>query len=515
MKKLIVLIAIILMSTLIWADPKPPRNPWPPTDTIKIPMTLTEDLTIGNGAAGVDYTITIDGETSDGLLTYDEDNAMWIFSATPEGTTAVNATIVGEMGTMTDAYINDVHHSAVAGFSNNSESNSLVAGQFIAERTDSGTATSSFNSGVMGEYSHKTGTLNATLGVPPAGVRGLYAQDGGSLSGGVIIGAAVTGKAQIKSAGTLATGAALYAEPCLETTGSITTCIGIYIAESTVGTNNYGIWLNGAGDGTAGDSGAAIAFGSTKQALIFYNAVNGFVLTGGAGSTNDFTLQTAGGTADLIKNPTGTTDLVIGNDTAFSSQADVFLEGRLTNARANGPVNGVTCADSADGNPGELTITPLNSYIELTNNDAHGCLITLSETKAIAGQFIEIWNVSANSASIVDEQAITLTGNVHDGGDDSAFLSDASAAFETDCGGANKCIGLTVTNTTKGESCVVTADTETTLVCTLSGSADWDDGNTATLTADQQVAGAGTITIAQWQRAILRYSSGGSWMVTQ
>jgi hypothetical protein len=32
-----------------------------------------------------------------------------------------------------------------------------------------------------------------------------------------------------------------------------------------------------------------------------------------------------------------------------------------------------TCADSADGNPGALTITPTTSYVEITNSDIHGC----------------------------------------------------------------------------------------------------------------------------------------------
>lgn len=35
---------------------------------------LDEDLTIGAGAAGVDYTLTFNGETNDGIATYDEDN---------------------------------------------------------------------------------------------------------------------------------------------------------------------------------------------------------------------------------------------------------------------------------------------------------------------------------------------------------------------------------------------------------------------------------------------------------
>jgi hypothetical protein len=41
-------------------------------------------ITIGSGAADVDYTITVDGETNDGVLTYDEDNDKWVFSEAVE-----------------------------------------------------------------------------------------------------------------------------------------------------------------------------------------------------------------------------------------------------------------------------------------------------------------------------------------------------------------------------------------------------------------------------------------------
>jgi hypothetical protein len=39
--------------------------------------TIDGGLTIGTGAAGVDYTLTFDGENSDGVLTWDEDNSRW------------------------------------------------------------------------------------------------------------------------------------------------------------------------------------------------------------------------------------------------------------------------------------------------------------------------------------------------------------------------------------------------------------------------------------------------------
>ncbi len=44
-------------------------------------LQLYNDLMIGNGAAGVDYTLTFNGETNDGVLLWDEDNALFNFDS--------------------------------------------------------------------------------------------------------------------------------------------------------------------------------------------------------------------------------------------------------------------------------------------------------------------------------------------------------------------------------------------------------------------------------------------------
>jgi hypothetical protein len=41
---------------------------------------LGGNVTVGIGAAGVDYTLTFDGEDNDGIITWDEDNASWLFT---------------------------------------------------------------------------------------------------------------------------------------------------------------------------------------------------------------------------------------------------------------------------------------------------------------------------------------------------------------------------------------------------------------------------------------------------
>lgn len=54
-------------------------------DTITAPsgvahIRISTHIVMGLGAAGVDYTLTIDGESSDGVRTYDEDNSVWNFT---------------------------------------------------------------------------------------------------------------------------------------------------------------------------------------------------------------------------------------------------------------------------------------------------------------------------------------------------------------------------------------------------------------------------------------------------
>jgi hypothetical protein len=63
----------------------------------------------------------------------------------------------------------------------------------------------------------------------------------------------------------------------------------------------------------------------------------------------------------------------------------------------------------------------------------------------------------------------------HDGGDNESFLTDSSAGFLS----SRIVVGTDIVkNTTKSEQADITATTATTITGTLSGGADWDDGNT-------------------------------------
>ena len=68
---------------------------------------LDESMTVGVGAAGVDYTISVNGETNDGTITFDEDNDIWVFTdaVTAGGLLTASAGITSVVGTNT---INDI-----------------------------------------------------------------------------------------------------------------------------------------------------------------------------------------------------------------------------------------------------------------------------------------------------------------------------------------------------------------------------------------------------------------------
>ncbi|MHA2065288.1 MAG: DUF2341 domain-containing protein, partial [Candidatus Thorarchaeota archaeon] len=66
----------------------------------------------------------------------------------------------------------------------------------------------------------------------------------------------------------------------------------------------------------------------------------------------------------------------------------------------------------------------------------------------------------------------TIVTGTHDGGDNQSILTDSGASWTDD-----EWIGYTVYNTTKSESATITDNDSTTITGTLSGSADWDDGN--------------------------------------
>lgn len=55
-----------------------------------------------------------------------------------------------------------------------------------------------------------------------------------------------------------------------------------------------------------------------------------------------------------------------------------------------------TCADSGDANPGALTLYALHDFVRITNNDAHGCNVTLGEENAREGRTLVVTNLSAN-----------------------------------------------------------------------------------------------------------------------
>ncbi len=83
--------------------------------------------------------------------------------------------------------------------------------------------------------------------------------------------------------------------------------------------------------------------------------------------------------------------------------------------KAIGPpaTQSLSCADSGDGNPGTLTITPTAGVgrvdISLTVNDANGCTITMAEVAAVEETLVIITNISAANTATFTTSAGVLT----------------------------------------------------------------------------------------------------------
>jgi hypothetical protein len=78
----------------------------------------------------------------------------------------------------------------------------------------------------------------------------------------------------------------------------------------------------------------------------------------------------------------------------------IFIDGLRYN------VSSQTCASNGGGTASSVTVTVLLSYVALTQNDADGCAITLSETGARDGALLTIVNISSNSATIADSSGV-------------------------------------------------------------------------------------------------------------
>jgi hypothetical protein len=86
--------------------------------------------------------------------------------------------------------------------------------------------------------------------------------------------------------------------------------------------------------------------------------------------------------------------------------------------------------------------------------------------------------MSGTAVTHIDDADDPLMTGSHKGGDDASVLSDPGADFKS-CG-VDPNVGQLVLNDTDGSSGVVTAVTEDSVTCSLSGGTDndWDNGDT-------------------------------------
>lgn len=135
-------------------------------------------------------------------------------------------------------------------------------------------------------------------------------------------------------------------------------------------------------------------------------SADGNVLIEATGTTHSVT---ATATAGIALSPT--TTLIV--DAAGSTDELTVAAGVVTVAGkyVNTP-QAVTCADSGDGSASAATITPASNVILVTNSDADGCDVTMSETGAVSGTVIRITVVSnaGTTVNFADTSGVSEIG---------------------------------------------------------------------------------------------------------
>lgn len=190
------------------------------------------------------------------------------------------------------------------------------------------------------------------------------------------------------------------------TTGYANTGVGSEALKVVVGgADNTGVGYRALYADTSGVANTAMGERALDQTSTqHFNSALGY-LAGHTNTTGDKNTY-LGATADANAG-TYTQSTAVGYGATITANNQVVLGTATETVSVPGKwspsFENITCTDSGNGDPGALTITPSKSIYYLTVNDANGCTVTMSETGAVQGQSVEIFNVSANTATFADQ----------------------------------------------------------------------------------------------------------------
>lgn len=186
-------------------------------------LLLGDSLTIGEGAAGVDYSITFDGQDNDGVITWKEDEAEFNFDSDVD---IDGLMALGNNANISNAIVFNLNHT------------------FDTQTTAYGLGFQVWNTATGGAHSGNF-----------VGIYGLAAHDSANNSTGYYIG--LDGLAQLDSAATLTNAWAGYFKPSINdgNAGTITNAVSCFLAAPDKGdsgtiTNAYGLYVNEVTDGS-------------------------------------------------------------------------------------------------------------------------------------------------------------------------------------------------------------------------------------------------------------------------
>lgn len=209
-------------------------------------------------------------------------------------------------------------------------------------------------------------------------------------------------------------------------TGGVAGNITITAGSGAVSTNGGNITLATGGTGTTGGNGGdviltlAASSGGGTQGIIRMSGANddvrwkmqgtGVFRIEDSGSTDVLTLDHDGSNALYSTNAgihSFAQGVTISSGNFIVDNGDARFDGRIQHT-----LQSETGADTGDGTPRAITLTPATNYIEITCNDADTCDVTMDETGALQGNRITIINISANVVDMADSAGVSELAGV-------------------------------------------------------------------------------------------------------
>jgi hypothetical protein len=221
--------------------------------------------------------------------------------------------------------------------------------------------------------------------------------------------------------------------------GTLTTNYGLFVADQTAGSSDYGLtiagadtqvlWLSSGADNT--DAANGIAFGSSRDTNLYRSAANTLKTDDAFNVNGNFNVTAAG----VISGATGLTSSGTINFSGLSASSGVYTDGSK-NLTSTPPSSGTVGYWSRSG----TTISPAtaNDIVSLATTNTTGADLAITNTGVYTGT--GIFNLTANSATTGNLLSLTATGMT------SGEVLNIDSTYSPADGSNNEAIDINLTN---------------------------------------------------------------------